>query len=301
MTVSFRPAEYVRPRTVEEASALLADFGGQGAVIAGGTDLLVKKPAHVKALIDLVDLRLDHIVTDGSSEGAENGESTGNGRALRIGASVTVTDLAEAHHALSGPWSMITEAARLLGTPAVRNRATLGGNLCNASPAGDLSVALLALRAYAVTSGTSGVRRIPLSEFFLGPNRTVLAVDEVLMEIGVPATPAGSGAAFLKLGRHQSSVDIATVSVGCLLVADHGVCRDVRISLGAVGPTPVLTHAPTEALVGREFSPALMREAGAIAAADVHPIDDVRASAVYRRKMTAVLVRRALETALREV
>jgi carbon-monoxide dehydrogenase medium subunit len=215
-----------------------------------------------------------------------------------VGTSVTAADLAEATDALPGPWAILAEAAHLLGTPAVRNRATLGGNLCNASPAGDISVALLALSAEAVLADQDGFKSVTLADFFVGANETVLAPGTILVEVRIPAAPPGSGAAFVKLRRHQTSVDIATVNVACLLAVEDGVLRHARISLGAVAPKPVLAVLAAELLVGESPSPGLFLRAAEASAAEVHPIDDLRASATYRRKMVVVLVRRALETAL---
>lgn len=290
--VGFKPAEYYRPTSMEEAIGLLAGRPGRCRVLAGGTDLLVQRPAGVEALVDLAGLGLGGIEAD-------------EGR-VRIGAAVTVSQLERAETLTRHPcWRILAEAASQLGTPGVRNRATIGGNLCNGSPAADLAVALLALDAEVKVVGPGGVRRIPVASFFRGVNRTALEPGEMVTAVEIPMGQAGAGAAggaagaFLKLRRHQSSVDIATVNVGAVVGIDEGAITSARVALGAVGETPFESEGAAAAVVGREPSDEAFRAAGAAAAAEARPITDIRASADYRRDMIGVLVRRALEEAVR--
>ena len=307
----FKPVGYVKPGSVGEAVGLLAKEPGRCRLIAGGTDLLVQKPVETEMLVDVAGLGLGEMAwTDGH---------------LRVGAAVTVTELEEAEVLLSHPsLTVLAEAAALLGTPGVRNRATIGGNLCNGSPAADLAVAALALDAAVEVAGPRGVRKMPVADFFRGVNRTALEPGEMVTAVefpvgpstppvseggGVPAEAAVAGrasaagrraaGAFLKLRRHQSSVDIATVNVAAVVSMDGGVITDARVALGAVGETPLLSAGAAAAVAGREPADEVFRAAGAAAAADARPISDIRASAEYRREMTAVLVRRAVEEAVR--
>lgn len=308
----FKPVGYVRPGSIEETVDLLAKEPGRCRLIAGGTDLLVQKPAETEVLVDVAGLGLREMAP---VEGH-----------LRIGSAVTVAELEEAEALLSHPClTVLAEAAALLGTPGVRNRATIGGNLCNGSPAADLAVAALALDAEVGIAGPQGVRKMPVADFFRGVNRTALRPGEIVTAVEIPlgsaaamgaaACAAADGpaagapedgvagrraaAAFLKLRRHQSSVDIATVNVAAVVNMDEDVIADARVALGAVGETPLLSAGAAAAVAGREPSDEVFRAAGAAAAAEARPISDIRASAEYRREMTAVLVRRVLEEAVR--
>lgn len=287
MLRDFSPEQYFRPGSVEEAVALLAATPGAG-LIAGGTDLLVRKPPQLRCLVDVAGLGLG---------GVERQEGW-----LRLAAGATATRLEEEPLLAGDPcWNVLREAAALVGTPTVRSRATLGGNLSNASPAADMSVAALALGAEVEIAGPEGVRRLPLEQLFAGVNRTRLAPAEILTVVYLPAALPDArtrrAGAFLKLRRQQTSVDIALVNAGVVVRREGGVCTGARIALGAVAETPMLALEAAASLCGRELSAAAMREAGEVAAQEARPIDDIRASAEYRREMVAVLVRRALETA----
>lgn len=285
MARGFAPEEYAAPRSVEEAVRLLAGRGPAAGLIAGGTDLLVRRPEGIKLLVDVCRLGLDRV-----EEEAQGG--------LRVGACVTAAMLEEdVRVAGQGCWAVLSEAAAALGTPTVRNRATLGGNLSNGSPAADLAVAILALEGKVETAG-SGIRRfVPIEKFFSGPAQTCLHPDEMVVAVHLPAPRAGEAGAFLKLRRHQTAVDIATVNTAVVVRMEDGKCRRARIALGAVAGTPMLAVEAAALLTGNELTAETLQEAGETAAREARPIDDIRASASYRRQMVAVLVRRALEMA----
>lgn len=312
MTLGFRLTKYVRPRRLEEAIRLLAEEPKTTRVIAGGTDLLVAKPPEVKCLVDIADLDLAQIdIRDDESLGTtdEIHGPLSHSRILRLGATVTIADLEESQALHSDPcWTILSEAAASLGTPGVRNRATIGGNLCNASPAADLAVAALALGAAVEVAGPRGRRTVAVEDFFLGPRQTALAPGEIVTAILVPAwknslgTDSGNeryGASFFKLCRHQCSVDVATVNVAVALSLSAGRISRARIALGGVAETPVLSQSAASALNGNKPASDIVAAAASLAVTDTRPIDDIRASANYRRAMTAVLVRRALTEALR--
>jgi len=280
----FRPREYYRPDNLGEASRLLSTLGKKAKLIAGGTDLLVAKPPGVQCLVDVGRLNLSYIREDGNGIG--------------IGAATTV-DLIESSPILSAsPYSLLQEAAGHMATVTVRNRATVGGNLCNASPAADLPLPLLVLDSTLIVAGREGKKEIPLIDFFRDVNRTALKEDELLEEIRIPLSCGNAGACFLKLRRHQTDIDIATVNVAVLLVEREGVCERARVAMGAVAPTPVRAKSAENLLTGKELSEQLIQEAAEAAAAESAPIDDLRASASYRKRMVDVLVKRALQTAL---
>lgn len=314
MNAEFRPVDYARPSQVDDAVRLLAEGSGWSRLIAGGTDLLVQKPVEVRRLVDTGGLGLINLTEH-------------DGR-LRIESGMTVSDIESAPLIRDHPcWRLLAEAAASLGTPGVRNRATIGGNLCNGSPAADLAVAALALDGRAEIAGGAGVREVGLDDFFIGVNHTAVKEDEVLVavdmpgwgaasesmgagtaavggDVGTSGVPGGSGAtgvagAFLKLRRHQSSVDIATVNTAAVVRMREGVIAEARVAVGAVAEIPFVSKGAAAALAGREPSDEAFRAAGAAAAAEARPISDIRASAEYRREMIAVLVRRVLEEAVR--
>ncbi len=175
MTSGFAPEEHAAPQSIQEAVRLLADHGPGAGLIAGGTDLLVRRPEGLRLLVDVSRLGLDQI------EGEEQG-------GLRVGACVTAAMLEEdVRVAGQGCWAVLSEAAAALGTPTVRNRATLGGNLSNGSPAADLAVAILALEGKVETAGSDIRRFVPIEKFFSGPGQTCLHPDEVVVAVHLPA------------------------------------------------------------------------------------------------------------------
>ena len=281
----FRPREYHRPNNLQETTRLLSAFGKKAKVIAGGTDLLVTKPQEVECLVDIANLDLDYIRKD------EDG--------ISIGAATTV-DLIETSPVFSKlPYRVLSQAANNMATPQVRNMATIGGNICNASPAADLPVALMVLDATVKTAGPDGRRILTIGKFFRGVNQTSLKDDELLVEVHIPLDPGNAGASFVKLKHHQSSVDIAIVSVAVRLNCSNGLCVSARIALGAVGKTPVYAKKAETILIGENLNSKLLEKAADVAAKESKPIDDARASAGYRRKMVAVLVKRTLESSMR--
>ncbi|MFC1903011.1 FAD binding domain-containing protein [Chloroflexota bacterium] len=280
----FRPHEYHRPNDLREAVWLLSSSGGTR-VIAGGTDLLVEKPAEVECLIDILNLGLDYI----------RKEKDG----IHIGAATTLDSIESSAVLSSKPYSVVSEAAGMIATPAVRNMATISGNICNASPAADLPLALMVLDATVKVVGLSGSKIVLIGDFFKDVNITILSEDELLAEVHVPLHSEHSGAAFMKLRHHQTSVDIAIVNVAVRLTCSGNVCEDARIALGAVAKTPVYAKKAERLLVGNKMDEELIQRAAEAASEEAEPIDDVRASAAYRKRMVAVLVRRALEVSLR--
>jgi carbon-monoxide dehydrogenase medium subunit len=281
----FRPSAYSRPKSPEEAVAILSSHGDRARPLAGGTDLLARRPSAVEALVDIGFMGLSFIL--------EHREG------VRIGAATTVEALEHAPALLAGPTRALTEAAADLATPTIRNMATVGGNLCNASPGGDLCTALLAMDAGITVLGSKGSREIPIGRFFLGPNCTALEGDELLTEIRVPASLKKTGSSFLKIRRQQMSVDTAVVNVATRLTLRDGRCVGAAVSMGAVGPTPMRAGQAEALLTGRHPGEELLDRAAHAAMEEACPVDDVRGSADYRRRMVAVLVRNSLEISLR--
>ena len=285
MTISFRPKEYFRPHGMDEAIGILSRFGSKGKAIAGGTDLLVQKPNDVECLIDISSLGLDYIKKERDY--------------IYIGAGTAINTVLHSPVFSSGPYRVLSEAARSLATATIRNMATVGGNLCNASPAADLALPLFILDASLIAVGPKGKREILIKDFFKNINLTTLNEDELLVEVRISPSPENAGACFIKIRRHQTAIDIAVVNASTLLISKNGICEDARIALGSVAPTPIRATNAENLLIGEELRNEIIQKAAEVAAEESKPIDDIRASAAYRKKMVTVLVRRALETSIR--
>jgi carbon-monoxide dehydrogenase medium subunit len=274
------------PQSLDDCLKILADHGGRAKLLAGGTDLLPQmkngllKPALV---VDLSGIDRVRRVDNGSG-------------GLRIGAAVTARAL-EVHPALGGAYRSIAESAALVGSLQVRNLATVGGNLCNAAPSADMAPPLVALEAQAVIAGAKGERRVPIADFFTGVRKTVLAPNELLVELIVPAPGPNSGGQYL---RHtpRRELDIAVVGVASQLTMANGRCAKARIALASVAPTPVRATAAERALEGQAVTPELIERAATLAIEAAKPISDQRGSIEFRKHLVRVLTRRTLTTAL---
>jgi carbon-monoxide dehydrogenase medium subunit len=281
-----RRFELALPRDVDEAVRVLSEHGSDAKLLAGGTDLLPQlkngllKPACVVDLSGVARVRK----LDADAGG------------LRIGAAVSARTL-ERDATTRKVYTSLAESGALVGSVQVRNLATLGGNLCNAAPSADMAPPLLALGAEAVIAGPKGERRVPLTDFFTGVRRTVLAADEILLEIVVPAPGPRSGGHYL---RHtpRRELDIAVVGVASQLTLFDGVCAKARIALAAVAPVPLHARAAEQALEGKPVTPDAIERAAELAVGAAKPISDQRGSADYRRHLIRVLTRRTLRTAL---
>ncbi|GEP59246.1 dehydrogenase [Reyranella soli] len=272
-----------RATSVRQAATMMAALGAGARFLAGGTDLLIQLRRGA--------LACDHLIDIGRIAGLDGIAIEGD--AVRIGA-LTLHHAVERHAGFAGPLRSLIEASRVVGGWQVRNMATIGGNVANASPAADLVPVLLSLDATVELTGADETRRLPLPQFLLGPRRTAARRDEVLTACHfVP--PAGRHAtAFLKAGRRKA-MEISIVNVAALLaVDDAGRCRSARIALGAVGPVAFRATDAETGLQGGPLSDEAFEEAGAAAAAASTPIADVRASAVYRRHLAARLTVKTL-------
>ncbi len=277
----FRPTEYFKPASVEEAVELLAQYGEKGAAIAGGTDVLATKDPRIEALIDITRLGLNYIKSD--TQG------------LRIGATTTLTDIETSPLLSKGPYSIIAQATHKVGSPLIRNLGTIGGNLCNASPSADTPPPLLALGAKLTLVSPKQSREIPLDEFFAGPFRTVKGYDELLTEIALPPLPPRTGTSYQWLTK-ISSIDESLVAVAVMVVLEEKaeVIKDARIALISVAPTPMRARHAEETLRGKEVRNGLIEEAAKVVAEETRP----RSRPDYRRSMSAVLAERTIKEAI---
>lgn len=277
---------YHAPETVQQALALLA-AEPQAKVMGGGTDLIVQMKSGRSAPAAVIDLK--RIAGLSGVRGLAGG-------GFAIGAATPCTAL-KGDASFVAAWPGVVEAANLIGSVQVRNRATMAGNLCNASPAADSVPALIAAGATVLVAGPGGERELAVADLPLGPGRTVLAPGEFVVEIRLPPRPAGGGDAYLR-SIPRTEMDIAVVGCGAALVLDSGgLCTSARIALGAVAPTALLVEPAAAALVGTRLEAgALDAMANAVRAA-CRPIADKRGTVEYRTAMAGVLAKRTVEIA----
>jgi carbon-monoxide dehydrogenase medium subunit len=215
---------------------------------------------------------------------------------LRLGAAVCCWDLT-AHADVRQRYPGLVESAELIGSMQIQGRATVGGNVCNGSPAADTTPALMALGAECVIAGPDGTRSVPVEVFVTGPGETALAAGELLVEFKVPAPPARSADAYLRF-TPRGEMDIAVVGAGVRVELDEaGTCIGARVALGAVAATPILVPEAADAVIGSRLETEAIEEAARLAAAAADPIDDKRGTAVFRKRIAAVLTRRSLTIA----
>ena len=280
--------EYFAAKTIEEACSLLSKYKGEARVLAGGTDLLVQmknREVTPRCLINIKGIPdLDYIRYD-DKEG------------LRIGALTTIEAL-KTSPLIRRRFGILSQAAGVLGTVQIRNRGTIAGNLCNASPAAETAPALIILAATARIVGVGGERAVALEDFFIGPGRSALQSDEILTEIQIPNLPPRSGGVYLK--HSIKRMDIAIVGVGVVITLDGEACRDIKTALGAVAPTPIRARKVEEVLRGQVLDKEVMERAAQIASEESHPIDDIHSYAEYRSQMVRVLARQAIEEAIEQ-
>lgn len=277
---------YHAPATLAEALTLKAEAGPDARFLAGGTDLFLAMEFTESPVGTVVDLKN---ISD--LQGMEKLKDGG----WRLGALALMAEI-EAHGELRRDYPALADSAMVVGGPPVRNRATLGGNVCNASPAADTSTPLLALGADAVAASGSGERTMPLADLWSGPRATTLAAGEVLKEILLPSPAARSGSAFERLTR--AAMDIALVNAAAAISVDEaGNIATGRCTLGAVGPTVLEVDGLEGALKGKGCTEETLEQVRKLARAAAKPIDDKRASAEYRRDMAGVLAARAVKRA----
>jgi carbon-monoxide dehydrogenase medium subunit len=275
--------DYFEPKSVSEALSVLAKHGAEAKVIAGGTDVMVdiKFKEEPGGLVNIKKI-------PGLTGIQENGAS------LRIGALTTIRDL-ETNALVREKLPVLWEASHQFASLQVRNTATIGGNICRASPSGETLAPLVVLEAKAKLAFADGEKTVPFTSFFQGPGKSSAGATGLLTEIEVPYPAAGSKGAYLKHAV-RGAMDIAMVGVAVLITPDAGKnnVQDVRIGLGAVAPTPVRATKTEALLRGKPLTSALLKEAAAMAASESSPISDQRSSAENRRWIVEALTRRGL-------
>ncbi len=279
---------YKAPRTLKSAVSLLAGEQGSAQILAGGTDLLVRMKsgfAEPDLVVDIKRIEGMHAIT------AENG-------GWRVGAAVSGAELGE-HDGVKAAWPGVVEATELIGSTQVQGRATMAGNLCNASPAADSVPAMIAADAVARVVGPNGTRDVPVGDIATGPGKTSLAKGEIVESIFLPARAARSGDAYLRF-IPRTEMDIAVVGVGISLTLDASdTCTAARVSLCAVAATVLLVEDAAATLIGTPVDDAALERLAAACSAAAKPIDDKRGTIEFRTKVSGVLARRAATIALK--
>jgi CO/xanthine dehydrogenase FAD-binding subunit len=271
--------EYFEPRTVEEAVSLLATYQGRAKVIAGGTDLLVWMKmgrAHPEYVINISRIpALRYLI-------AEKG--------LRIGALTSFREV-EKHWLIPKKYTAFFEAAKSVTSVQIKNMGTIGGNLCNASPAADSAPPLLAFGGKVRLAEQGKERVLPLEEFFIGNGETCLSPQELLMEVQLPELSGPTGSAFIKMAR--VAADLAKISIATRVVRDGTSCQDCGIAMGGVAKVPLRLKRTEEILRGKKFEQSLVEKAGQVASEEIQPRSR-RSTSFYKKELTKLLIRDAL-------
>jgi CO/xanthine dehydrogenase FAD-binding subunit len=283
--------DYLAPRSLAEAYSALAN-GRSSLMLAGGTDVIVQLREGRKRCDQLIDLK--HIPELTTCRLASDGT-------LEMGAAVPCAVLYE-NADVRKQFQAIVDSANIIGGIQIQSRASLGGNLCNASPAADSSPALIALGARLVIGSASGSREIAVEDLFAGPGRSTLQPGEILLQIKVPPVGAHAGSFYHRfIPRNEMDIAVASAGVKLVLNAAEDTVESARVAIGAVAATPLFVKAAGEAIVGKPATEETFKLAGAAAAAAATPITDMRGSVAQRKHLTGVLTVRALNGALQRI
>lgn len=272
---------YLAPQTLDDAIAQYAAAEGAARILAGGTDLLVQMRSGMLKPGTIVDVKKIPELT-AIQKTADGG--------FKIGAAVSGAKLEEDPD-FGKAWPGVLEALNLIGSTQIQGRASMGGNLCNGSPAGDSVPALVAAGAVATIKGPNGTRELAVEKVPAGPGKTNLKPGEILVSFTFPARPKGSSDAYLRM-IPRTEMDIAVVGVGVSLTLEGGTCTAARVGLGAVAPTVLLVEDAAKALIGSKLDDAAIEKAAAACSAACNPIDDKRGTIAYRTKVAGVLLKR---------
>lgn len=287
--ISLKDIDYAAPRTVAEAAGLLAEKGDRARVLAGGTDIIVQVREHRRDLDLLVDIKHVPEVNELAFDSRQG---------LRFGAAVPCYRIYE-HPEIAKAYPGLIDAVSLVGGIQIQSRASVGGNLCNASPAADTIPSLIAYEAVCVIAGPEGSRELPVEKFCIGPGKTALARGEFLVSLRLPPPKPRSGVNYQRF-IPRNEMDIAVVGAGSAVTLDEtkSRCIAARVALAAVAPTPLLVPEAGAALMDGALSDALIDKAADLARAAARPIGDMRGDADYRRHLVGVLVKRTLQAAI---
>jgi carbon-monoxide dehydrogenase medium subunit len=274
--------QYLAAKTIDEAIQAHNQANGSARFLAGGTDLLVQIKSGIKKPNLVIDVK--KIVELNNIEEISENE-------FIVGASVSGANL-NRNKKFASLWPGVIEAFRLIGSEQIQGRASLGGNLCNGSPAGDSVPALIAAGCTAIIAGPDGKKELPIEEFHTGPGKTVLKNGEMLVSLKFPKRESNSSDAYLRM-TPRTEMDIAVVGCGVNLTLDNDICTSVRVSLGAVAPTPLLIKEASDIMVGTNLNSQVLEKVAKICMESCNPINDKRGTIEYRTKVAGVLFKRA--------
>ena len=278
---------YEAPGNLDAAVALLAGEKGDARILAGGTDVLVQMHEDMIEPDLVVDIKK---IPELTGIAQENG-------GWRVGAATTGMEIVE-HEGFSAAWPGVIDGVKLIGSIQVKGRASIGGNLCNASPAADSVPAIMVAGSIATIVGPDGAREVPVGDIAIGPGKTSLAKGEIVVSFFFPERPPHSGGAYLRF-TPRTEMDIAVVGVGIdLSLDDGGTCQAARVALGAVAARALLVEEAAAALIGTSIDDAALANLAAAASAACRPIDDKRGTKEFRIKVAGVLARRTALIAL---
>lgn len=283
-----RAFEYAAPEKLKDAIELLAQRGERAQVLSGGTDLIVQVREKRRDLDLMVDVKRIPELLEVRYE-----SSTG----LTLGASVPCSRIYE-DPVMRRVYPGLVDAAFLIGGIQIQNRASLGGNVCNASPAADSTPALIVHRTICVIAGSAGERQLPVEQFCVAPGRNALRAGELLVGFRIPSPPPRFGASYIRfIPRNEMDIAVVGCGVSFSFAEDLNTVASARVALGAVAPTPLLVELSAAELLGQPLSEQSIGRAAAAAQAAAQPISDMRGTAEYRRHLVGVLTRRALQKA----
>ncbi|MFC1901323.1 FAD binding domain-containing protein [Chloroflexota bacterium] len=278
--------EYKAPGSLHEALHILAEAGAGAMVLAGGTDLTLQmkcRQIQPSLVVDVKRIPELNYLNWSEDEG------------LRLGAAVPLSKLLT-FKKLTEKFNILAQACSVIGSMQIKNRATVGGNICNAAPSADSALPLLCLGASAMLASDSGTRTILLEDFFIAPGKTAMNNNELLVEITVPTPPVRAAGCYQRhTTREEMDIAVAGAASYIVLSPQDETLQEVRIALGAVAPTPIRARRAEAVLTGKTATPDIIEEAAAKAAEEAHPISDLRGSANYRRELVKVLTRRTLK------
>jgi len=274
--------QYLAAKTIDEAIQAHNKANGSARFLAGGTDLLVQIKSGIKKPNLVIDVK--KIVELNNIEEISENEFV-------VGASVSGANL-NRNKKFSSLWPGVIEAFRLIGSEQIQGRASLGGNLCNGSPAGDSVPALIAAGCTAVIAGPDGKKELPIEEFHTGPGKTILKNGEMLVSLKFPKRESNSSDSYLRM-TPRTEMDIAVVGCGVNLTLDNDICTSVRVSLGAVAPTPLLIKEASDIMIGTNLNSEVLEKVARICMDSCNPINDKRGTIEYRTKVAGVLFKRA--------
>ena len=273
--------QYLAAKTIDEAVNAHSKANGSARFLAGGTDLLVQIKSGIKKPNLVIDVK--KIVELNSIDEVSENE-------FIVGASVSGANL-NRNSKFSKLWPGVLEAFRLIGSEQIQGRASLGGNLCNGSPAGDSVPALIAAGCKALIAGPNGKREVPIEDFHIGPGKTVLENGEMLVSLKFPKRESNSSDAYLRM-TPRTEMDIAVVGCGVSISIENNLCTSARVSMGAVAPTPLLINEATNIMVGSDLNSEILDKVSTLCMDACNPIDDKRGTIEYRTKVAGVLFKR---------